>query len=441
MSTLNRAFVFAASLVALSSLSGSASAFVREESNWNPGTLPIKYSINQSTAPPSIGASGAKSAVEAGFASWSAPSCTTWRTTDLGNTSSGASSSDSKNTILWVSGSWPAALGDVNSVIGVTTPVWTSGGYFIDADIQFNNVGFKWSLDGSSGTVDTQSIATHEEGHFLGLAHSPIGSAIMYASYSGGLKRSLSSDDISGVCAIYPSGGPVPDAGGTPDTGGGSGGALGSPCSSPSDCSSGVCVNDGTKSYCSETCSSDCDCPTSYQCYGTSSGSKVCGFGTNSCSTGGGDASTGGGLGGFGATCTSNTDCASNLCVATSSGATSGTCTRACSGDSTCPCGYQCFPTSESGLSVCAPGKHPCDDGGAPDAFTTEDGGATDDAGVPAGGDASTGDAGHVVNAVDDTASPAGCTCSTPSGSTSSGGLALSALVALAAVLGMRRRR
>ncbi|MEI8258667.1 MAG: peptidase M10A, partial [Deltaproteobacteria bacterium] len=146
-----------------------AQAFVREESNWNPASLPISYSINLSTAPASIGSAGARSAVEGGFASWAAPACTAWRTTNAGDTTRRSNQSDRANTINWVSGSWPATLGDVNSVIGVTTPVWTTGGYFIDADIQFNAVGFTWSLTGATNTVDTQSIATHEEGHFLGL--------------------------------------------------------------------------------------------------------------------------------------------------------------------------------------------------------------------------------------------------------------------------------
>ena len=35
----------------------------------------------------------------------------------------------------------------------------------------------------------------------------------MYASYSGGIKRTLTSDDQGGVCTLYPSGMGSPDAG------------------------------------------------------------------------------------------------------------------------------------------------------------------------------------------------------------------------------------
>jgi hypothetical protein len=50
------------------------------------------------------------------------------------------------------------------------------------------------------------SILTHEAGHFLGLAHSPLPNATMYAFYEQGTNdwRTLSDDDIAGICSIYP---------------------------------------------------------------------------------------------------------------------------------------------------------------------------------------------------------------------------------------------
>lgn len=194
-------------LAGLCALPSAASGYAIGESRWNVATFPIVYRFNASTSPSTIGADAALMAIDAGMASWAAPACTRWRTTNAGATSATrATAGDRRNDFLWINSGWPAELGPVNSVIGVTTPVWTSGGYYIDADIQFNGVGFTWSLDGRRGTVDTQSIATHEEGHFLGLDHSTQMSAVMYASYTGGIKRTLTADDIAGVCAIYPSG-------------------------------------------------------------------------------------------------------------------------------------------------------------------------------------------------------------------------------------------
>ena len=53
---------------------------------------------------------------------------------------------------------------------------------------------------------DLQAIVTHEVGHFIGIAHSPDPSAVMYASYPPGSisQRTLTPDDVGAVCEIYP---------------------------------------------------------------------------------------------------------------------------------------------------------------------------------------------------------------------------------------------
>jgi len=58
--------------------------------------------------------------------------------------------------------------------------------------------------------VDLENVMTHELGHYLGLAHSTVLDATMFASAEAGetIKRDLDPDDIEGLCTIYPAGSP-----------------------------------------------------------------------------------------------------------------------------------------------------------------------------------------------------------------------------------------
>ena len=60
-----------------------------------------------------------------------------------------------------------------------------------------------WSLNGSGGTFDTETVALHEIGHLLGLGHSSVPSAVMFANY-GGVRRELAQDDLDGIRRLYP---------------------------------------------------------------------------------------------------------------------------------------------------------------------------------------------------------------------------------------------
>jgi hypothetical protein len=88
-------------------------------------------------------------------------------------------------------------------------------GELLDADIVVNEMNFEWAV-GAPDVHDLQNAMTHEVGHFLGLAHSDVHDASMYASAPVGEteKRDLHDDDVQAARVLYPAaGGEAPSAG------------------------------------------------------------------------------------------------------------------------------------------------------------------------------------------------------------------------------------
>ena len=85
-----------------------------------------------------------------------------------------------------------------NGVLASTFLPPKSNGGSLAGDIVFNSY---YSFNLNSG-YDLQTVAIHELGHALGLAHSTVSTADMYAYYQG-LRQSPTADDISGIQAVY----------------------------------------------------------------------------------------------------------------------------------------------------------------------------------------------------------------------------------------------
>ena len=103
------------------------------------------------------------------------------------------------------------ALYDPAAVAVTTVFALPDTGEIVDADIELNAVDNRWGdlvRDGlaAGAHADVQNVITHELGHLIGLDHSPVVDATMFARGAPGetSKRHLAEDDVAGVCDVYP---------------------------------------------------------------------------------------------------------------------------------------------------------------------------------------------------------------------------------------------
>jgi hypothetical protein len=95
------------------------------------------------------------------------------------------------------------------SVLGLTTVVYNpETGEIYNADMEINTLDMEPLAvrdPVAPDAYDFASVVTHEAGHFLGIAHSDVQGATMYARYDQGQTsmRNLSPDDVSAICTVY----------------------------------------------------------------------------------------------------------------------------------------------------------------------------------------------------------------------------------------------
>ncbi len=159
------------------------------------------------------------------FGSWSALSCgpaaPSIAAVNIGTTKSTAigydqaSGATNENIIVYRDGDWPYA--DQSQVALTTLTYRKDTGELLDADMEVNATLKLVAADPiPSNGFDLLTVFTHEAGHFLGLAHTDVPKATMFASYDPGTvdQRTQKQDDVDGICAAYPSSGNRPTAAG-----------------------------------------------------------------------------------------------------------------------------------------------------------------------------------------------------------------------------------
>jgi MYXO-CTERM domain-containing protein len=115
------------------------------------------------------------------------------------------------NIIVFRDGGWTHA--GKGSTLALTTVTFNlDNGEIYDADMELNSAEIEFTTGDTNVQFDLLSVATHECGHFLGLSHSPLPDATMYADYKphSTALRSLSDDDTAAICAVYPPGEAIP---------------------------------------------------------------------------------------------------------------------------------------------------------------------------------------------------------------------------------------
>lgn len=158
----------------------------------------VPYYINPANS--DVSTEAATAAIQQAAASWSTQSNSDFSFYYMGSTSGSSLTNNGKNEVFF--------RNETNANIAQTFRWWNAAGDLVDTDIVFYDGSWTFfaGYSGCSGGFYIEEIATHEFGHALGLNHSDVSTATMYAGAAkcASWKGSLDPDDLAAIEAVYP---------------------------------------------------------------------------------------------------------------------------------------------------------------------------------------------------------------------------------------------
>lgn len=167
-------------------------------------SMPVSYRVSSAGARDLV-RSRAVRAVQAAFSAWSKVPGTRIQLVYHG-TSKGtvgvARSGANENLVAFSREAWPF---EPDALAMTITAYKETSGELVDADILVNEEEYTWG-ESPEAENDLQNALTHEVGHFLGLGHSDVPEATMFARAEPWEteKRSLHADDMAAAARLYP---------------------------------------------------------------------------------------------------------------------------------------------------------------------------------------------------------------------------------------------
>lgn len=167
----------------------------------------VTYHIHQDGST-KLDNTAAFNAIKEGFAVWDNVGCSYITASFAGMTDEDRvgynGDTPNANIVVFRDNNWEHSEG----ILALTSVTFkASTGEIFDADIELNSEEYPLTTTDVPATVkiDVQNTVAHEAGHFLGLDHSSVSDATMFATapLRETAKRSLHPDDEAGLCDAY----------------------------------------------------------------------------------------------------------------------------------------------------------------------------------------------------------------------------------------------